>query len=160
MNKILLVGFKGVNNASKMLVEQLSSEYVLLTNSFAGLKRDIDSLNTDYESVLMFGVDKNLTSTVRIEKCAEKDGQRIDSGIDLEKVAETLGKFGIKPYISKAPTAYLCNEAYWYLLKKYSGSVVLIHIPTIKHFDYGYIDNMKLAFGKMDCQLTDTKGII
>ena len=150
MNKILVIGFKGMNNSSKMLVEQLSSEHVLLTNSFSGLKRDIDSISTDYESVLLFGADKNLTSTVRIEKCAEKDGQRIDSVVDLRKIAESLEKAGIESFISEVPTAYLCNEAYWYLLKKYSGRVVLIHIPTIKHITNDFVENMKLVFEKSE----------
>lgn len=150
MNKILVIGFKGMNNSSKMLVEQLSSDHVLLTNSFSGLKRDIDSISTDYESVLLFGADKILTSTVRIEKCAGKDGEKIDSVIELKKVAESLEKSGIESYISEEPTAYLCNEAYWYLLKKYSGSVVLIHIPTIKHITNDFVENMKLVFEKSE----------
>ena len=147
MGNIQVIGFKGMNNSSKMLVEQLSSEHVLLTNSFSGLKRDIDSISTDYESVLLFGVDKNLTSSVRIEKCAEKDGQRLDSVMDLRKIAESLEKAGIESCISEEPTAYLCNEAYWYLLKKYPGSVVLIHIPTIKNINECFIENMKRALG-------------
>lgn len=150
MNKILVIGFKGMNNSSKMLVEQLSSDHTLLTNSFSGLKRDIDSISTDYESVLLFGADKNLTSTVRIEKCAWKDGEKIDSVIELKKVAESLEKSGIESYISEEPTAYLCNEAYWYLLKKYSGSVVLIYIPTIKHITNDFVENMKLVFEKSE----------
>ena len=84
MNKILLTGFKGINNSSRMLVEKLSSEIILLTNSFAGLKRDIDSISEDYDCVIMFGVDKSLTSTVRIEKCARKEGEVIDSINKLE----------------------------------------------------------------------------
>ncbi len=41
----LFVGFKGKNNASSVLVEELPSEHLLLTNSFTGLKKDIDSTN-------------------------------------------------------------------------------------------------------------------
>ncbi|WP_026516252.1 hypothetical protein [Butyrivibrio sp. MC2021] len=33
----LFVGFKGKNNASSVLVEELPSEHLLLTNSFTGL---------------------------------------------------------------------------------------------------------------------------
>lgn len=146
MNKILLIGFKGKNNSSGMLAEQLSSEHKLLTNSFAGLKKDIDSISTDYESVLMFGVDKDLTSTVRIEKCAEINGEKIESVLKPEEVAESLRKARMNPYISEIPTAYLCNEAYWHVLRKFSGKAVFIHIPTIKHMNESFIENMKLAF--------------
>ena len=146
MNKILLTGFKGINNSSRMLVEKLSSENILLTNSFAGLKRDIDSISEDYDCVIMFGVDKSLTSTVRIEKCARKNGKVIDSIIKPEGIVESLKKAGINSYVSEEPTAYLCNDAYWHMLKKYSGRAVFIHIPTIKHINERFIENMKLAF--------------
>ncbi len=146
MNKILLTGFKGINNSSRMLVEKLSSENILLTNSFAGLKRDIDSISEDYDCVIMFGVDKSLTSTVRIEKCARKNGKVIDSIIKPEGIVESLKKAGINSYVSEEPTAYLCNDAYWHMLKKYSGRAVFIHIPTIKHINERFIESMKLAF--------------
>lgn len=146
MNKILLTGFKGINNSSRMFVEKLSSENILLTNSFAGLKRDIDSISEDYDCVIMFGVDKSLTSTVRIEKCARKNGKVIDSIIKPEGIVESLKKAGINSYVSEEPTAYLCNDAYWHMLKKYSGRAVFIHIPTIKHINERFIENMKLAF--------------
>ena len=145
MKKILLTGFKGKNNSSGMLVEQPAFEYVLLTNSFAGLKRDIDSIGTEYDFVLMFGVDKYLSSSVRIEKCAGKDGKKTYSVINPEKLVESLKKAGIDSYISEEPTAYLCNEAYWQILKKFEGRAVFIHIPTIKHIDERFIDDMRLA---------------
>ncbi len=42
---------------------------------------------------------------------------------------------GIASTISTDPTQYLCNEAYWWLLEKYKGKAVLIHIPTIKYYN-------------------------
>ena len=145
MNKTLVIGFKGKNNASKILVEQLSSEHVLLTNSFAGLKRDIDTISEGYDRVFLFGVDKNLMSTVRIERCAEIDGEKILSVLGLNDIADSLKIAGIDSYISDKPTSYLCNEAYWHLLRKYSGRAVLIHIPTIKHMNENLSNKMKLA---------------
>ena len=145
MDKTLLIGFKGKNNASKMLVEHISSEHVLLTNSFAGLKRDIDAISSGYDRVLLFGVDKKLTSSVRIEMCAQKDGEKICSVLDLNKISDNLKKAGIEPSISEKPTAYLCNEAYLHLLRKYSGRAVLIHIPPIKHMNETLSNKIKLA---------------
>ena len=68
--KTLFIGFKGKNNTSAMLVRQLSKDSLLLTNSFAGLERDILSIAEVYNSICMFGVDKSLNGTVRIEQCA------------------------------------------------------------------------------------------
>ncbi|MBR6365862.1 MAG: hypothetical protein IKS10_07190 [Lachnospiraceae bacterium] len=67
MGKVLFVGFKGKNNASGKLAAACSPEHLLLTNSFAGLRKDIDLAGDGYDHVILFGVDKTLTSMVRIE---------------------------------------------------------------------------------------------
>ena len=145
MSEVLFVGFKGANNASKRVVEKLSPDHVLLTNSFDGLKKDIASLSTDYACVFLFGVDKNLSSTVRIEKRAQKDDVKMDSVLNLETVVNALEHAGIITSISEIPTAYLCNEAYWHLLRKFSGRAVLIHISTIRYVDELFAERMKQA---------------
>lgn len=48
--------------------------------------------------------------------------------------------------ISNSPTHYLCNEAYWYLLQKFKGNVILIHIPSIKNMNGTFIEKMKQVF--------------
>ena len=74
MNNTLFLGFKGKNNTSCMLAEQLSPKHLLLTNSFTGLKKDIDSISGEYNQIVMFGVDKELSTAVRIERVAAKNG--------------------------------------------------------------------------------------
>ena len=60
--KILFTAFKGTHNTSFQLVDQTGANYVLLTNSFQGLEKDILNVNVDdYDAVYMFGVDKHLT---------------------------------------------------------------------------------------------------
>ena len=146
MSKTLFVGFKGKNNSSGLLAESISPDHLLLTNSFAGLKRDIDSVSGEYDRVVLFGVDKNLTSNVRIEKAAVLNGEKITSILELEKIADALNFAGIQTLISDTPTAYLCNEAYMHLLEKYSGRAVLIHIPTIKNANDVFLNKMKSVF--------------
>ncbi len=51
VNNTLIVGFKGKNNTSSMLAEQLELDYILLINSFAGLKKDIDSISGEYDQI-------------------------------------------------------------------------------------------------------------
>ncbi|MCR5754778.1 MAG: hypothetical protein K6G30_08205 [Acetatifactor sp.] len=131
-----------------MLVEQLSPEHLLLTNSFTGLKKDIDSISKEYDQVIMFGVDKTLTSRVRIEKYAAKEGIKCASKLDLGKIAESINAAGIQAVISERPTTYLCNEAYWHALNKFSRRAVFMHIPTIKHMDKHLTEAIKLAFGE------------
>ena len=143
----MLIGFKGKNNLSGELVKALGQEYCLLTNSFGGLKKDIDSIGTGYDRVMLFGVDKTLIDMVRIESIAEKDGIRFSSALELNRMAEAFSKAGLETKVSEIPTAYLCNEAYWHLLRKFSGRAVLIHIPTLKNADEFFTAKVQRALG-------------
>ena len=145
MENTLFIGFKGNNNSSNILVSSLSSNHILLTNSFTGLKKDIEELSSDYDEVYLFGVNKNLTDSFSIESVAEKDGKRLESKLDLEELKERFASFMINADISKVSSKYLCNEAYWYLLEKFKGNAVLIHIPTIKNFKEEWIESFKKA---------------
>ena len=141
--KILLTGFKGKNNSSGNLVQTISQNYKLVTNSFDGIKKDIEEISDDFDFVIMFGCDKHLKDSVRIERFAEKNGEKIASALDLENISKRLGNVGIKNIISDVTGAYLCNEAYWSALKKFNNKAVFIHIPTFKNIDDGFIDKMK-----------------
>lgn len=142
--KILLTGFKGKNNSSGKLVQAISENgLLLLTNSFDGVKNDIEGINGDFDFLIMFGCDKNLKDSVRIERFAQKNGEKIASALDLENISKRLGNVGIKNVISDVTGAYLCNEAYWSALKKFNNKAVFIHIPTIKNIDDDFIKKMK-----------------
>ena len=117
MSKTLYIGFKGQNNSSAALVNSLVGQHVLLTNSFTGLRRDIDGLSAEYDRICLFGADKSLTDSFRIEQCAEKDGARLATELDTADISKRLAEAGIKSVISDTPTQYLCNEAYWCLLE-------------------------------------------
>ena len=142
---MLFIGFKGKNNLSGVMVKELGQDYCLLTNSFGGVKRDIDAVDGAYDSAVLFGVDKKLSDTVRIERTAEKDGIRCSSAMDLEDMAEAFRETGLEARVSGNPTAYLCNEAYWHLLRKFSGRAVLIHIPTMKNADETFVKKVQQA---------------
>lgn len=145
MNNKLYIGFKGKNNASCILVKAISEDSYLLTNSFAGLKRDIELLGSSYDYVILFGIDKRLVNTVRIEKVAEKETKEFSS-LNLENISAQLDVVGISNYLSDKPTHYLCNDAYWHLLRKFNGNVVLIHIPSIKNMNEKFIEGLKQVF--------------
>ena len=140
---VLFTGFKGKNNASGVLAEQISSEHLLLTNSFAGLRKDIDSINKEYDLVVMFGIDTKLASSVRIEKLASIDCENRSSVLDLKRLAISLNTAGISAIISEDPTACLCNAAYWHMLNRFSGSAVFIHIPPLKYTDENFVNKMR-----------------
>lgn len=145
MNRKLYIGFKGENNASCILVKNISKDSYLLTNSFNGVKRDIEALNSPYDYIVLFGIDKNLKDTVRIEKVAEKDTKEF-SALDLERISAQLDEIGISNHVYDNPTHYLCNEAYWYLLRKFNRNVVLIHIPSIKNISENLMEGLSMVF--------------
>lgn len=145
MNRKLYIGFKGKNNASCILVKNISKDSYLLTNSFNGVKRDIEALNSPYDYIVLFGIDKNLKDTVRIEKVAEKDTKEF-SALDLERISAQLDEIGISNHVYDNPTHYLCNEAYWYLLRKFNRNVVLIHIPSIKNISENLMEGLSMVF--------------
>ena len=143
-----------MKNSSCVLVSELLKEsrlredgvlknFCLLTNSFEGVKRDIEAIEGNYDFVIMFGCDKSLKDCVRLECFAEKDGVKCETRLDVKLLSETLAHDGVENVISETPTHYLCNEAYWYALQKFEGRVVFIHIPTLKNIAENLISKMK-----------------
>lgn len=128
---ILFTGFKGIHNTSCQLVDRIQRTSLFLTNSFSGLKKDIDSVCESYDAVYMFGADKNLFGQVRIEKCARLDDNTVYTDFHVTALYEAFLRKGIPCQISDCPTAYLCNSAYYQMLNKNKNSV-FIHIPSIK----------------------------
>ena len=106
---------------------------------------DIEALSDSYDSVILFGIDKNLKDTVRIERVAEIDNKNI-SRLNLSDISTQLDAAGIPNCISDKPTHYLCNYAYWYLLRKFNGKVALIHIPSIKNINEHLMEGLTEVF--------------
>ena len=135
---ILFTAFRGKNNSSSALLAQINGNKLLLTNSFAGLKNDIENIDEVYDFVLMFGLDKTLKNEVRIEKIAKYEGNGIVTRIDLALVSDAFDKENVKNSISSKPTQYLCNAAYYHMLRKTDGKAVFIHIPTLKNMNESF----------------------
>ena len=130
----LYTAFKGKHNSSCCLLDKIDGDKLLLTNSFGGLKRDIDGIGKEYSTVYMFGLDKRLKNSVRVEPCAEKDGKKLFTKINTAEIIDKLTVSGLKCNLAENPTHYLCNEAYYFMLKKYDGRALFIHIPPLKYF--------------------------
>ena len=145
---VLYVGFKGKNNPSYQLVSQLKGEKLYLTNSFDGLTRDIAGLSSEYTEVYMFGIDRNLRNAVRIESCAEQNGQCLESSLCLTDVAEKLRANEVASVISDKPTTYLCNDAYYRMLERVKGNAVFIHIPGMRQISDKLMDGIIKSLGE------------
>ena len=148
----LFVGFKGLNNASYKLVSLLSGDKLFLTNSFDRLAKDIHGLTSEYSKVFMFGIDRSLTNSVRIESCAERNGCLLTSNLLLGDIAEMLRINGVKSSVSNIPSKYLCNEAYFRMLEQVKGNTVFIHIPSGKNMSPQLLDSLKLVFKQLSTE--------
>ncbi len=146
--RILYVGFKGKNNTSFQLVSKLGGDRVFLTNSFSGLSRDIDGLDEQYDIVILFGIDRRLSSSVRIEKTADLQGSIRNTELPVDGLADSLCKNGIRCAVSETPTHYLCNDAYFRMLKKTNGKAVFIHIPGSKNMTEDMMTGIVRSLGE------------
>ncbi len=126
--KILYTAFKGKNNTSYQVASHLNGTVLFLTNSFQGLERDIATVANNYDVVYMLGVDKSLKNKIKFETCAEYNGERIFTAFDISKLKKIDNKLSYS--ISDCPTKYLCNAAFYHMLKK-NKNTVFIHIPSI-----------------------------
>ena len=131
--KILYVGFKGAHNTSYQLVSSFPGEHLYLTNSFSGLARDIDALEEDYDAVIMFGIDKSLSASLRVERCAQIDGEFLETNLYADQLARGFRENGISCDISDTPIHYLCNDAYFRMLRKTNGKSIFVHIPGSRY---------------------------
>ena len=129
--KTLFTAFKGKNNTSYQLVSRINKNSFYLTNSFMGLEKDISSIDGNYDTVYMFGIDKNLVDEIRIETCAEYNGEYLSSRFDLMDLKEKFNNYNVRFSISAKPTHYLCNAAYYHMLKR-NLNTIFIHIPSLK----------------------------
>ena len=129
--KTLFTAFKGTNNTSFQLVSQLGENSIFLTNSFQGLEKDIAFIAFEYNAAIMLGVDKTLNDKIRIETCAKYNQDLLYSNFNITSLENKLEDFKISYTTSSKPTNYLCNAAYYHMLKKNSNTI-FIHIPSIR----------------------------
>lgn len=145
--KIIFTAFKGAHNTSFQLVERIGRDTLLLTNSYPGLERDIRCLDAPYSSVCMFGADKTLTDSVRIETCAQYGGETVTTGFDLPLLESQFQQNSVAYTVSRKPAGYFCNAAYYHMLKK-NPNTIFIHIPTAKGMSDTLMDKLTDIFRK------------
>ncbi len=142
---ILYVAFKGNGNSANKIVNGLVGDKLFLTNSYEGLKTDIENSRDTYDLVYMFGLDKKLKGTIRIDCIAQKGEKRLYSSVDFDSIVMKLNHVGIITNTSSTPTQSLCNEAYWHMLRKYNYHVIFFHVPSIKYITEDFIEKVRAS---------------
>ena len=138
--KILYTAFKGKNNTSYQVASRLNGTVLFLTNSFQGLEKDIATVVNDYDVVYMLGCNKSLNNKIKIETCAEYNGERIFTEFDISELKKRIDN-KLSYSISYSPTKYLCNAAFYHMLKK-NKHTVFIHIPSISGMNNCLIEDI------------------
>lgn len=138
--KILYTAFKGKNNTSYQVASRLNGTVLFLTNSFQGLEKDIATVVNDYDVVYMLGCNKSLNNKIKIENCAEYNGERIFTEFDISELKKRINN-KLSYSISYSPTKYLCNAAFYHMLKK-NKNTVFIHIPSISGMNNCLIEDI------------------
>lgn len=139
---ILYTAFKGLHNASFQLVSAAGN---ILTNSFSGLCKDIASVSGDFDAVIMFGVDNNLSDQIRLEACAEYHCELLYTDFSIASLVRKCTEQLIPHSVSHHPTAYLYNAAYYHMLKK-NTNTVFVHIPYAKGMNDRFMQKLKDLF--------------
>ena len=79
------------------------------------------------------------------------DDNIIESMCDAKRLSKELARYKVTNTVSKIPTAYLCNYAYYRVLQATAGHAVFLHIPPEKHITEELKTNIlsavKKAFG-------------
>ena len=132
---ILYIGFKGAHNSSYQLVQSISSSNkLLLTNSFNGIKKDLGNIGLEsYDFIVMFGINKNLKNKIIIEVNSKYNNETLMTNVNYEKIESIFKENNIDVDINDNPTQYLCNYAYYLALQRNLNSI-FIHIPGISKF--------------------------
>lgn len=141
---MLLTAFKGNYNTSKLLLDGLQGDYIykkLLTNSFTACEREIVEAIAAYqpEHVISFG-QKPMVNSLYIEPAASNNGEIMKSTFNISALINSLSAYGIPYKVSKNPSNYLCNHAYYHGLQYIEKNglnikMIFIHVPDRKRFE-------------------------
>lgn len=136
---VLLTGFEGSNNSSKILLDHFPNEIdklYLKNNKTESVKQLLKGLQR-CDTILAFGQKPLLKNKISVEKQAALKGDIIVSHFDFESIRNFFaGKYPLR-FSMNAGTSY-CNHLYYYGLKALGGSekkMVFIHIPMLKNID-------------------------
>jgi hypothetical protein len=145
--KILFTAFKGIHNSSRQLISELNIDKLYLTNSFDGIYRDIENFDfSSYNTVIMFGLNSKLKYDIRIESYAKIEMDIQKTVFNVYTLSKQFYLFHINNSIAKTNTEYLCNYAYFLMLKKMKGRAIFIHIPPEKYLSLELKQNIIKAF--------------
>lgn len=138
--KILIAGFEGEYNSSKVLLDYLKQENSIdtlyLKNDFEISSKQIEEkMLNDYDYVLIFGEKPN-TKNIYLENTAILEKTKLNTNYYYGVLRENLENNNYKVISSNNAGDYLCNNAFFSALSfkqknNLNSKISLVHIPTI-----------------------------
>lgn len=143
--EILITGFKGNDNSTKLLLDLISPKYnvdkLYLENDFVPLGEQLKQHITKkkYDYIFLFGQKPGLKE-ILIEIRAVYGEEVCDTNFSYEPLLEELKMYGYEGSISYDAGSSLCNYAYYRglkLVEEETGNtkVVMIRIPKLHEID-------------------------
>ena len=151
MINVLCTGFKGNNNSSKVLLDNLSKNTNLnclyLENDFIVSEKQLTDIikNNECDFIFAFG-QKPVIKSIYIEKIGKYESKKLETQYEINDLKYYLEKY-FKIKISENAGNYLCNNIYYKGLKyifenNLKTNMVLIHIPYLKNIDIKYFSKI------------------
>ena len=141
MSKVLLAGFLGVNNSSKIILDKASSnlEKLYLKNDFKKCEEQIKSAisSNRYQYIFALG-QKPIIKSIYIELVGCSNETSFQTNFNYAALLEYLSGSGYKVKTSSNAGNYLCNHVYFHGLKEiylnsYKTHMIFIHTPYLKN---------------------------
>lgn len=140
--KVLYAGFKGDNNPSKILLDQLVCDYkVYLDNDFLQSENQLFELldNNQFDQIILLGR-KPASKTLSIELKAKGEELEYLTNYEYFDLYTRFLENNFKVKLSDKPGNYLCNNIYYKALdyitnKQLDTKVIFIHLPNAEYFD-------------------------
>ena len=155
MNNILCTGFKGNNNSSKVLLDNLSKngniDCLYMDNDFEKSVNQLEEKinGNNYDLIFGFG-QKPVIKSIYIEKYGKNGSKIFETKYDYNGLKGYLEKY-YKIKISENAGNYLCNNIYYnglkYILRnKLKANMIFIHIPYLKNINIKYFSKLIINY--------------
>ncbi len=142
--KILIAGFEGNNNSSKILLDNIKEKcninVLYLENDFqVSINQIEEKLLENYDYVLIFGSKPN-TKDIYFENNAILENTKLETDYYYGVLKENLESNNYKVETSCDAGNYLCNNVFYKALSfkqnnNIKSKIAFIHIPTIDNID-------------------------
>lgn len=143
MNKVLIAGFKGIDNSAKIVLNKLTEnpniEKLYLENNFSICAEQITEKIRGFNYIFAFG-QKPAIKSIYLETKARADEYIYPSEYDYTPLETFLKQKGYRVQISENAGNYLCNHVYaagLHYIKQYKLKTrfLFMHIPYLKNFN-------------------------